>query len=405
MPQNVAFSAPVDIGNRALQRVGSPRMLSFSDNTKEASEVFFVYDKLRQAELQRNIWRFAIRVAALRPYTPDMKLLSFSLYNGATAYSFMDIIVSAVDGNIYICQVANTGHEPSASPTYWVRYFGPDIATQFITSWILAFTYAKGDQVVGSDGAGYVALSATTGNNPTTDGGVHWALDSTITGIQFNSTQNAYTAANSYGQINSFYAGELTRVGAVTYVSLANNNTDIPVWSGTTKWMALTALPTQSPYQFVYPIGAGPFSDASTKNVYRLPVGYLKEAPQDPKSGQAQFLGAPDGSQFEDWNFQDRYFTSWGTGLGANGQFTTQGVIAFRFVADVTDVTLMTSMFCEGLACRIGEEVCEVLTQSTDKIKICQALYKQFMGDARTMNLIEIGPIYPPEDSYITCRY
>lgn len=406
MTLNVAFSAPVDIGNRALQRVGSPRMVAFADNTKEAAEVSFVYDKLRQSELERNQWRFAIRITALRPYTPDMKLLAFQNWSNATAYKFMDIVVSTVDTNIYICSVGNTNNEPSVSPSFWTRYFGPDIATQFITNWLNSVTYNPGDQTVSPLGAGFVCKVANSGNNPDTDGGVHWTADPTVTSIQFNSTQNAYTAANAFGQVTSFYAGELTRIGATTYVSLANNNTDIPIFATTTKWMVLSALPTQSAYQFVYPIGAGPFSDASTKSVYRLPVGYLMVATQDPKTGQGQYLGAPDGAAFEDWNFQDRYFTSWGSGIGSNNGTTSGGgVIAFRFVADVTDVTLMTPMFCEGLACRIAEEVCEELTQSDEKLKNITGLYDKFMGDARTRNLIEIGPIYPPEDAYITARY
>src|SRR5207344_778069 len=35
----------------------------------------------------------------------------------------------------------------------------------------------------------------------------------------------------------------------------------------------------------VYPIGSGPSSQNTTRNVFRLPAGYLRKAPTDPKAG------------------------------------------------------------------------------------------------------------------------
>ncbi len=64
----------------------------------------------------------------------------------------------------------------------------------------------------------------------------------------------------------------------------------------------------------------------------------------------------------------------------------------------------MDPMFCEGLSCRIAIEVCEPLTQSTSKLAGITAEYKQFMGDARQVNGIEVGPVEPTEDEFITCR-
>lgn len=390
----MSFATAVDIANRGLQILGQQRIVSFADDSKRAQEMNFVYDKIRRVELARNNWRFAIRNAALRPLTPDMRLLSFGGWNNATAYKQNDIVTSLVDGHVYYAKLANTGNEPSATPADWALYFGPDMATQFITSWISTFTYATGDQTVGTNGVGYVALSTQSGNNPVTDGGVHWAVDPTITNISFNSTENAYTAGNAFGQIATYYAGELVRVGAVTYLSLLNNNTDIPVAAGITSWMALSTLPTQTALVIAYPIGAGPLQDEQTMNVYRLPVGYLKKAPQNPLAGQAIFLGAPDGDFFDDWVFQDNYFTSW-----------SFGVIIFRFVADVADVPSMQDMFCEGLAARCAAETCESLTQSDGKIKVAESIYNQQMGEARRSNFIDTGPVYPPEDSYISCRF
>lgn len=71
----LSFQSPVDIANRALQHVGALRIVSFTDDTKSAGEVSFVYDKVRQAELRRNCWRFAYRNAVLRPVNSLSQLI------------------------------------------------------------------------------------------------------------------------------------------------------------------------------------------------------------------------------------------------------------------------------------------------------------------------------------------
>jgi hypothetical protein len=60
----MAFGSSADIGNRALQHCGVPRMnaaLGFSENSQRASETSFAYGKVKRAELGRNIWTFATR--------------------------------------------------------------------------------------------------------------------------------------------------------------------------------------------------------------------------------------------------------------------------------------------------------------------------------------------------------
>lgn len=380
----VGFVTPVDIANRALQHVGATRIVTFADDNKQAAETSFCYDKLRRAELRRNVWRFAIRTTALRPLGMDDKLITFGSWNGGTAYAVNDVVTSLVDNHIYYSLIpGNTGNEPSISPGVWTLYFGPVIATEYVTTWGATIAYAIGDHAVGSDGNVYDAIQATTNVNPVGDAGVHWV-------IGINETPPDNTMATK----TSFYAGELVHVGGTVYISLVNNNTVDPTVNSPTSWMTLTTQPTIALLNFIYPIGAGPYSDTQTKNVYRLPSGFLREAPQDPKAGQALFLGAPDGSDFADWNYGGNYFTS-----------SMNGVIAFRFVADIADVTIMDDMFCEGLGCRIGIEVCEILTQSNAKVTTIGAAYKTFMTEARMVNGIETGPIYPPEDSYIVCRY
>jgi hypothetical protein len=387
--------SPTDIANRACQKVGAARIapgLLLNENSRQASEIRACYDMLRRSELRRNVWRFSIRTCALRAMANNnAKIITFGAYAAGTTYAINDVIVGD-DNQIYFSRVAaNIGNTPSVSPTQWQLYFGPDIATEFVTTWINTITYVLGDSTVGSNGTVYTALSTTTGVNPVTDGGVHWAVSTTVVATE---------SPTGLGGNGVFFSGELVHIGNTVYLSLQNNNGDgntvagdgLPPPSAT--WLTLTTQPTLALPNFIYPIGTSPEnSNDVLKNVFRLPVGFMREAPQDPKAGQAGFLGAPDGSEFNDWDFENNYFTSNDT-----------GPLVFRFAADVQDTTQFDPMFAEGLACRIGMEVCEILTQSTAKVARLENDYLLLMGEARVVNGIENGPTYPPEDSYITTR-
>jgi hypothetical protein len=78
--------------------------------------------------------------------------------------------------------------------------------------------------------------------------------------------------------------------------------------------------------------------------------------------------------------------------------------IVLRFVADVQDVATMDPMFCEGLACRIGFEICETLTQSNTKQQTIASTYKEFMNKAKRSNAIDMSATEPPLDDFIACR-
>ncbi len=145
--------------------------------------------------------------------------------------------------------------------------------------------------------------------------------------------------------------------------------------------------------RIVYPIQAGPCGQPNSRNIFRLPSGFLREAPQDPKAGAVSYLGSPSGLGVDDWVLEGEWLIS-----------RDQNVIVLRFVADIADVTLMDPMFCEGLGARIGLEVCEPLTQSSAKLNTISQIYKTFMGDARAVNGIETGSTEPPLDDYISCR-
>ena len=376
-----------DIGNRALQRVGCERIAAgqlWQEDSKNASEIRACYQMLRRAELNRNVWRFSIRSCALRPIGINSKLLVFGTFNIATTYSHNDIVTGS-DGQVYQSLISgNVGNDPTLAlqvPTpAWTLYFGNMLAQEFVAVWSGTTTYAQGDHSQGSDGQIYTSLVNTNLNyNPVGDGAVHWDLATNVNpddSTQLNDTD--------------YYAGELLFLGPTVYVSVQNQNADIPPSS---KWLPLTTAAAMSLAAFIYPIGAGPSQQRATKNVYRLPNGFMRIAPQDPLAGASLFLGAPGGLAFKDWEMEGDYFTT-----------RDSEVILFRFAADVADPTKFNPMFCEGLGSRIAFEICEPLTQSAAKLQAIASEYKNFMSEARTVNGIETGPTYPPEDDYISCR-
>lgn len=386
----VAFVSPIDIMNRALQRVGQTRIATLTDDSKACDEVTFCYDKLRVAEMRRNVWTFSIRTVALRPYSPPSgatlgTMLLVAATWDATKHYIQGSLVSFTNGRVYFSRTTNTASSPDTNPADWSQYFGPKTVSPYVVTtpqttyypgelvytlsgatptvylclaastdvptttnaWITTTYYSKGDTVTGSNATVYQSLlDFNTAIDPTTDAGVHWATT---------------PVANQPDQ----------RAGQ--------------------NWLKLDA--TTKSINFVYPVGSGPAFDPTTLNVYFLPYGFLREAPQNPKAGVNNFLGGPSGNQYNDWQFNGGFILT-----------NCDPLIMLRFAADIADVTLMDNMFCEALSCRIGMEVCEILTQSTSKIQTIGAEYKQFAGDARVVNGIEQGPIEAPQDEFITVR-
>lgn len=289
-----------------------------------------------------------------------------------TAYSLDNFVM--FDGNAYVSlQNTNTGNLPNAvASAYWAEVTGGTLYMSLINLnidnnpasapalWSSATSYSSGQQVGASDGNIYTSIAnGNLNNNPVTDGGVHW----TNTGVL-----NPWTTVFTQGAGNQQW---LQVGGAASPSGVALNKLDI-----------------------VYPVGSGPASQTFTRNVYRLPNGFLKRAPQNPKAGIVPWLGGPGGPWPSDWIFEGNYLVT-----------AQASPIVLRFVADLTDVTQMSDMFCEGLACRIAESLCETLTQSTAKQAEVRISYAMVMGEARTANAIETGSEEPQEDEYITVRY
>lgn len=422
------FLDSLDIANSALQKCGASRIESATEDSKSNTECSFAYDKLRRPELRRNVWRFAIKKTALRAIDTTTLLLDPPLYDATKTY-LLGAIVKDANGQLWTSLSAdNINNTPGGNNEDWDSYFGPltvslyssetsysagelvykagavagsyqiylsltnnnDEAPDVATAWDVDTTYYA-NQVVSYSGDLWRSLLAFNVGTTPADGPLAW--DSTAT----YSTSQTVTGSDNfiYSSVGSGNTGhDPTTDGGVHWT-----NTNVAhAWSrsptlttGGITWRAVGAA--LAPLSILYPLGGGPLSDTTTRNVFRLPAGFLREAPQNPKAGSTSYLGAPCGLPYADWEPESEYFVS--------GQ---QGPIVFRFVADITIVSKMDDMFCEGLACRIATAVCQPLTQSGGKLGDIASAYNKFMSEARTVNAVETGATEPPIDDYIECR-
>ena len=508
----MAYLDSLDIANRALFHLGAVRIVSITEDTKNNTTMSFLYDKLRQAELRRNVWRFATRRSVIRPITTTTLQIAPSLWSSTLLY-LPGAVVSDANNALWIStQAENLNNQPSQSGA-WDEYFGPmtaDIydptqaynagelvymflqgsgsvgaagyvvfqsqtnfnlqtpASSFPGPWAAATTYSSGQQVIGLDNNIYMSLInnnlniqpaynahpvswANTGataasypnyfnpqlNNTGTfpligppnvvtawSGSTQYTTDQCVSylGSQWRSLIPANlnnipaTAPSLWSAVTTYSINQqITGSDMYIYTSLANGNLNnnptgsgnptfwtntgtLAAWSNTLVLFpaALGWLPLQcslTNLTFIYPIGSGPAEQTESRNVYRLPAGYLRTAPQDPKAGSSSILGAPTGIQYADWNLESNFLVS-------RDAFP----IIFRFVADCYLVSQFDPMFCEGLACRMAYEGCEDLTQSGAKMQGCLLAYQKFMVEARVVNGIEIGSEEPPVDDWLTSR-
>jgi hypothetical protein len=331
-----AFSAPEDIGNRALQHLGQSRMLSFNDNSKAAASIRFCYDKLRSAELRRNTWTFSTRRTVIRAVSLTTRQWQAPEWVATTNFptgSIVEYEDTCGRTLLWISQSQiNINQVPTANASPWQQYFGPVVADLWnVQNQTPPQAYLVGDLAYLNPQLGYYNV----------------------------------------------------------YISLINSNTDTP---GTTaNWQFLGGW--TAPLNIMYPAEVGPISDTFTKNMFQLPCGYLRKCNQDPKAGSTSLLGAPTNARYLDWQIESGYIIS-----------QDPNPIILRFVADVQDVTQMDPMFCEGLGCRIGLEVCEEITQAQDRLAAMNRFYMKMMTEARLVNAIEGDSEESPLDDWIDCQ-
>lgn len=422
------FIDSLDIANRTCQHLGVTRIRTPSDDTVQNAEISFAYDKLRRAELMRNYWVFAIKRAVLRPIDTTTFLLAPALWNAGTVY-LPGSVVKDPNGQLWISNSANNiGNDPNLTDV-WDDYYGSMTVDAFDTTG--QTSYFAGDLVYiqNTDSSYVIYLSLQNDNTEVPNVPDIWNATSTYSQdqtVSYNGQQWRSMIALNTNNIPASAPGNwvgaqvynatqrVTGTDGFIYVSVGNNNlNNNPVSDDGTNWTnidvpnawaAVPIIPASSniwvplyaslvSFNFVYPIGVGPLRQELTRNIFRLPAGHLRRAPQDPKAGIWSYLGGPAYNNINDWEEENGFILS-----------SCATPIIYRFVADIQCVRKMDDMFCEGLAARIGIETCERITNSTQKQQTCNNAYNKFMGEARIVNAVEFGPIEPPEDLYVTCR-
>jgi hypothetical protein len=278
------------------------------------------------------------------------------------------------NGLEYVAVAAGTGQFPGvAASTFWSQLTLGVLSMSLINlnlnnspanapaAWVSTTTYAINNQVSGSDGFIYTSVgNGNLGNNPVSDGGgIHW----TNTGVLC-----PWTTVFTQGGGNSLW----TQVGGIAFPN----------------GVGLVQHP------ITYPVGSGPLSQPSTKNVFLLPAGYLMWTSQDPKAGSTSVMGSPTELMYKDWKFESQLIST-----------QEVGPLWLRFITDFTDVKRMDPMFCEGLAAKIAFAIVETLTQSSAKKRDINEAYEDAIVQARLVNGIEAGATEPAMDDYLAVRY
>lgn len=310
----MSFFTPIDIANRALQHLGIPRIVAFTDSSRQAKETSFAIDKIRRSELRRSVWLFAANRTPLRKITATTKQITFPVYNAATTYVAGNVVQDTA-GYLWISTVgSNLGNTPGAGGAnpFWDTYFGET----FADVWASPGPYYPGDVVY--------------------------------------KTSTAYI------------------LSGITTATTADPASGAP-------WVTLTGATVATP-NFFEPIGFATSTGTTARNVFPLPANFIRIASQDPKAAAVARLGVTAGMQFNDWELESGFL------------FTNDASpIILRFVADQTNVAVCDDLFNEAWAAHLGIEVCDILTQSRDKLQDISALYNRYIDMAKLTNSIEAG--------------
>jgi hypothetical protein len=427
-----AFATSIDVANSAANVIGAdPISGTTFTGSKFAKLAGVEYEKQRLYLLRRYPWTMAMRRAVLRPIDVTTQVWTPPTYSASTTYGLGYIVIDS-NSDWWQSKVAsNVGNTPAAG-SFWQRYFGPDSFDPFSapadTTVAPPAAPVLSSSASGSLGAAtyYVQITYTTASGETlpsvevklavaanhvltiaspaaATGATSW--NAYVTTVQGQETLQSAAIAIATGytepttglvigqfppssNTTSYHPGELTLKGTTVYLSTIEGNTDAPP---TQNWIAQGG--TYKALQILYPIGTGPPTQSTTQNVFRIPHGFLRKAPPDPKGDVGMIVGSPTGPQRNDWIFENGYIVSW-----------RSDPIMIRFVADVIEVPAFDAEFCEALAGLIALKTATVVPGGGERTKDAQAHFARAIADARAMNGIETGAVASPIDSWITAR-
>ena len=361
----------------------------------DASEAYFAYDKRRQYELRRNLWVAATRTTVLRALDTTTQLLGFGTWSNT--YTYVDgtigypagYVVQDTTGQLWVSLVnlntSTPGVLPATGPLLWDSYFGTLTANTWNDS---------------------IQNTVTTNNTSYAVGEIVYYLTTGLIYVSLvQANQNDPTMVDTWASATMYPLNAVVDYNGVNYQSLIvrnfNNEPDTSPLSWTTtvtfpavsgSWIQLDAA-SLSANPIVYPVHSGPSNDLNSQNAFRLPAGFLRPAPRDPKAGVNAWFGAHVGLPADDWTYSGLYVTT--------GSYRT--ALAMRFIADITDVGTFDPMFSAALGAGVGVDIAPRIADGSNKAR-ADAAYATAMFEARTVDAIETGPVEQDEDEYIRCR-
>ena len=454
----MSFNTPLDIGNRALQLVGASRISSFSENSLAAAEVSFCYDKLRRAELERNIWAFCISRAWLYPVGQTTMEMVPVVWDPSVVYQ-MGSVATYTDSygttQTWVSQGRNNlNKQPDQSPTYWQPYFGPPLINQFIpqSTGTTPLAYNIGDVVYMpiAPGRNQAFLSLINGNTEVPNVPDQWVAyvspfvndvlqpqqlnaESEIIGqyaygdivqgsdgffymslIDINQNNDPTSGPFPWNEFTTYAANALVAgLDGFQYISLTNSNLGNDPLTDTTHWQNYSQYVAWTP---CYEGGVGSNAWLQLDVTLQVPniVYPIGAGPVEQYFTRNIF---PLPNNFlrrapQDPTAGARTFLGSPTGLALddyvieNGYLTSRSPfpIPLRYCSDKTNVAEWPAMFAEGVAARVASEICERVTQSGEKLKEIGQNYGHFMTEARLVGMILTGETQLPEDDYIVTR-
>lgn len=251
-------------------------------------------------------------------------------------------------------------------------------------------TYVAGNIVMDATGVYWISLSAAnTGNTP---GGAVTAGYPAFWSQYFGPVHADLWATNA---ANTFDAGDIvykTGTPRVYYICMVNATVGTADPASGAPWVPIGTITADRLVTFNQPAGPSkkvPATTGRSRNMFALPKGYLRMLPPDPFIESTSQLVTSAALPQTDYQFEGDFLIT-----------NDAGPILLRYVADVSNVMEMDSLFCEGLAARIAFELAEMLTQSPAKVTAASTAYAAFMSDARLVNWLETANSEPQEEGY-----
>lgn len=178
----------------------------------------------------------------------------------------------------------------------------------------------------------------------------------------------------------SDYATDTTaeaKIARDCYEDLRDSLLRTYLWSFAKKRVQLAALSTAPAFGYDYAFG--------------LPSDYLRTISVHPADSNASVI---------EYKLESVVVSSTPT----PALLTSATTVYLRYVAKVTDVSIMDPLFRDCFEWQLGEHFALAIKQNTQHAEYCRRMFAQTLGRARSTNAIEDWPEEFPEGSWVTTR-